>query len=73
MSAITESDGAIIFNCPYDDCGRLIMVLNIEICCKIFRCHPKLNPHASKIECDEMLKNNNWGCCRPFKIFIIEY
>ena len=68
MSKIQEANEAIYFNCPYEECQRFIMVLNNEICCGIFRCHPKLNPHASKNECDEMLKNNNWGCCRPFKI-----
>jgi len=68
MSKIHEANGAIYFNCPYEECGRFIMVLNNEICCKIMRCHPKLSPHASKQECDEMRNKCNWGCCSTIKI-----
>lgn len=58
-------------SCPH--CGGLIEIT--ELNCKIFR-HAifknggiQLNPHASKEECDKVIKDNLvYGCAKPFEI-----
>lgn len=72
MSQIEEvHNGFLMFNCPYEGCGTIILVHRTEVHCGIFRCHALLQPHASKEECDK-LKDENMGCCQPFKINIVE-
>lgn len=72
MSQIEEvHNGFLMFNCPYDNCETIILVHRTEVHCGIFRCHALLQPHASKEECDK-LKDENMGCCQPFKINIAE-
>ena len=63
--------GWLMFNCPYPECQVIILVHKTEVNCGIFRCHPLLQPHASKAECDA-LKEQNCGCCQPIKINIAE-
>jgi len=60
-----------MFNCPHPNCDVIILVHKSEVNCGIFRCHALLQPHASKTECDA-LKEQNCGCCQPFKINIEE-
>ena len=62
---------SFLVNCPH--CNDLIIIE--EINCGIFRHawykinHQQINPHLSKTECDELIKNNSiYGCCKPFKI-----
>jgi hypothetical protein len=72
MSQIEEVHcGWLMFNCPYPECQVVILVHKSEVNCGIFRCHALLQPHASKAECDA-LKEQNCGCCQPFKINIAE-
>lgn len=59
------------FACPH--CEGLVEVLASQINCKIFRhgvmrgTHNQVNPHASRDECDRLVRDNAvWGCCRPF-------
>lgn len=66
---MTEEE--IVYECPH--CQRSIII--IELNCKIFRCGifkdtgKQLNPHASKDECDRVLKENLiYGCGKPFRI-----
>ena len=64
----------LIINCPH--CNDIVLIE--ELNCKIFRhgiikntCE-QINPHATKIECDNYIKNNLvYGCAKPFRI--IEY
>lgn len=58
------------FTCPHCD-GEIVI---IEMNCRIFR-HAvfkngiQLNPHASKEECDRVVKENLvYGCAKPFQI-----
>jgi hypothetical protein len=72
MSQIEEvHNGFLMFNCPYEGCETIILVHRTEVHCGIFRCHALLQPHASKEECDK-LKDENMGCCQPFKINVAE-
>ena len=61
----------LIITCPHCDDPIIIDQLN----CKIFRhgvfkkTNQQINPHASKIECDEYLTNDLiYGCGKPFRI-----
>ena len=61
----------IIVSCPH--CNKPIVIL--ELNCKIFR-HAvlkesgnQINPHTSKVDCDELIKNDKiYGCGKPFRI-----
>jgi hypothetical protein len=60
-----------IIQCPH--CGIFIEV--VEINCSIFRCgiykrdFNQINPHMSKPECDNLVKENSiYGCGKPFKL-----
>ena len=64
----------LIVNCPHCDQHILIEQLN----CKIFRhgilkdTNTQINPHASKLECDNYILNDLiYGCGKPFKIIEI--
>lgn len=65
----------LIINCPH--CKEPVIIE--ELNCKIFR-HAifknsglQINPHSSKLECDNYLKNNLiFGCGKPFRIIEIE-
>ena len=62
---------SIIVQCPH--CGDFISI--IELNCQIFR-HAvfisngeQINPHASKEECDSLIKQRLvYGCAKPFKL-----
>jgi hypothetical protein len=61
----------LVISCPHCNDPILIDQLN----CKIFR-HAvfknnglQINPHASKLECEDyLIKNLIYGCGKPFKI-----
>lgn len=61
---------------PYISCPHCsIMIEVLELNCKIFRCGiykstgEQINPHLSKIECDNLVKNDEiYGCGKPFQI-----
>ena len=64
----------LIIKCPHCDQQILIEELN----CKIFRhgilkkTNIQINPHASKLECDNYTSNDLiYGCGKPFKIIEI--
>lgn len=70
-------DNIYFFECPH--CDLLIEVEKNEINCKIFRhavlkdSGQQINPHASKIDCDNLFsKNLVYGCAKPFKILLNE-
>jgi hypothetical protein len=61
----------LIVTCPHCNIPIIIDELN----CKIFRhgvfknTNQQINPHASKIECDDYITNDLiYGCGKPFKI-----
>ena len=64
----------IYVSCPH--CDNLVEINISEINCAIFR-HGiykknmlQIDPHASKEECDNLVKNNEiYGCGKPFKLF----
>jgi hypothetical protein len=65
----------IIIECPY--CKNQIQIYKNEINCAIFRHGTfkytglEINPHSSKEECDNYLKNDLiYGCGKPFRIII---
>ena len=62
---ITEWHGFFMFRCPH--CNILIIVHQNEVACKIFRCHPTLNPHSPESVCNLKIADN-MGCTRPFQI-----
>ncbi len=63
----------LIFTCPH--CTYPIQIFKHEMNCKIFR-HAvyknnfrNINPHASKLECDNLITNNLiYGCGKPFRL-----
>lgn len=64
----------LIINCPH--CNEQIII--DELNCKIFRhgviktTGQQINPHTSKIDCDNYIQNNLiYGCGKPFIINII--
>ena len=66
-------DDYIIVNCPH--CSEFIFIYRNDLNCRIFRhaiikeTFNQINPHASKQQCDEYIKNNEiYGCGKPFKI-----
>jgi hypothetical protein len=65
-----DTDNDIII-CPH--CNMLIHIQQLN--CKIFRHgvykhnNEQINPHASKIECDSLVVNNQiYGCGKPFLV-----
>lgn len=66
-------DTDIFLQCP--SCGDIFMTTEKTINCSIYR-HAifknnmqQLNPHASKEECDRVIKENLvFGCAKPFKV-----
>jgi len=65
-------DDFIVFECPH--CDVTIAVPAGELNCKIFRCgeykttKTPIAPHASKEECDRLVRENLInGCGKPFK------
>ena len=61
-----------IFSCP--NCTGQILVKTDELNCRIFR-HGvlkngnQISPHASKEECDRLIKNDEiYGCGKPFQV-----
>ena len=70
-----KKDDYIIVSCP--KCSDLIQIMIKDFNCKIFRHAIKknnfelVNPHATKIDLDKMLKDNSiFGCATPFKIIL---
>jgi hypothetical protein len=65
----------LIINCPH--CNEPVII--DELNCKIFR-HAifknsglQINPHATKLECDNYIENNLiFGCGKPFRIIDID-
>lgn len=62
-----------IINCPH--CNMLVYIEKLN--CKIFRHgvyknnNQQINPHANKIECDLLVKNDQiYGCGKPFMVEI---
>ena len=60
------------FPCPH--CGLLVMVLDSEIACSIFRhgvykaSGAQVPPHAPKEMCDSLSAQGLvYGCCGPFR------
>lgn len=73
MNKIEIYDDFYLFSCPH--CDMSILVYKNERNCGIFRCafhkhkNQSINPHASKIECEELKsKNLIYGCGKPFMI-----
>lgn len=63
-----------IIVCP--NCNDYVMIS--ELICGIFR-HAmysngeQVDPHMSKEECDKLItKGNIFGCCKPFRIFVVD-
>jgi len=62
-----------IFVCPH--CSDPVQIFTHELNCKIFR-HgiykenfQQINPHSSKIICDQLFATNQiYGCGKPFRI-----
>ncbi len=70
-----DESNILIFQCPH--CELFTSVEKKDLNCKIFRHgnyktnNQSINPHASKIECDELVLNDKiYGCGKPFKIII---
>jgi len=68
---MTTKNLNLIITCPHCNDPILIDQLN----CKIFRhaifknCGNQINPHASKLECDNYITNELiYGCGKPFII-----
>jgi hypothetical protein len=60
-----------IVTCPH--CGQMIEI--VEENCKIFRCgiyksnYKQIDPHAPKIICDNLVRDNLiFGCGKPFML-----
>lgn len=81
MSVFYDKENSVyIFNCPH--CGLFIQVGVNEVNCTIFRhgfyyekngnnitLKNQINPHASKEECEYLLKEEKIiGCGKPFKM-----
>jgi hypothetical protein len=73
LSLIIMSTGKInlVIKCPHCNDSIIIEELN----CKIFRHgifkdnHNQINPHATKVECDNYVLNDLiYGCGKPFRI-----
>ena len=65
----------MIIKCPH--CNHYIEIL--ELNCGIFRCGifkdtlQPINPHMSKIECDNLILTEKiFGCSKPFQVIITE-
>ena len=63
----------IIVMCP--NCFNYIQILKKDFNCKIFRhgifkdSNKQIDPHLSKKECDELIKNDKiYGCGKPFML-----
>jgi hypothetical protein len=74
QSNILEKLINIIVTCPH--CNNQVLIEHLN--CKIFRHgmlksnNTQINPHASKIDCDDYINNNLiYGCGKPFKIIEI--
>jgi len=66
-------NNSFIIICPH--CNDNILIYEKEINCKIFRHgvykhnNKQINPHASKVLCDELIKYNLiYGCGKPFSL-----
>jgi hypothetical protein len=81
MKTPVFSDGNVyIFNCP--QCGLYLEVEKSQVNCEIFRhgffynqtpygihLTSQMNPHASKNECDFLVRENKIiGCGKPFRM-----
>lgn len=56
-----------VLKCPH--CSIGIIIHKTELNCRIFRCNPELQPHASIIECQiKYNEDKTQGCCQPFRI-----
>ena len=72
-----QNNETIYITCPH--CLTIIEVPPLHLNCAIFR-HgiykhnfTPMNPHASKKECDFLVKNNAiYGCGKPFKILRVD-
>ena len=71
MITIILNDDYYYFNCPH--CGVMCQVHKNDIRCTIFRhgIYKKdssfVNPHASKEECEKIIKSGViYGCGKPF-------
>lgn len=60
-----------IIECPHCNLKTIIIAIN----CGIFRCgilkanYEQINPHLSKIECDELKANDLiYGCGKPYRV-----
>lgn len=74
MSELVDKENIhLIVKCPHCDDFILIEKLN---CCifrhGILKCNGKqIDPHASKKQCDLLIKNNEiYGCGKPFRIIV---
>ena len=71
MNNEKKMDSEIIIICPHCNISIIIEQLN---CCifrhgTIIKTGEQINPHASKKECDEYIKQKLiYGCGKPFKI-----
>ena len=71
-------DQSLIMKCPH--CNGLIEVYIKDINCTIFRhgiyktTMKQIDPHASKIICDNLSINKQiYGCGKPFQVFFEDY
>ena len=69
-----NEDDSILIICPH--CEMLMSLIKNQINCAIYRhgickdTFQQMDPHASKEECDNLVKNNKiYGCGKPFKLF----
>lgn len=68
-------DNCFVFECPH--CSCYIQVEANQVNCQIFR-HGvykstgiQINPHASKIECEQLVSQNLiLGCGKPFRFIM---
>lgn len=73
MSKLKLENDFYIFSCPH--CSNDIIVHKTELNCRIFRhgiykdSYKQLDPHASKLLCDELVISNQIiGCAKPFEV-----
>ena len=71
MNNEKKVDSEIIVSCPH--CNIYIIIEQLNCCifrhATMIKTGEQINPHASKKECDEYIKQELiYGCGKPFKI-----
>lgn len=74
MNPVYIHNDYYVYVCPYESCNQYIMIFKHELNCCIFRhavdkSYKQIHPHASKEECEKLIRNDMiYGCCKPFRI-----